>query len=172
MKQKPGYTIWDDAAIGKLRDLWNTGASTAEIGRRMGYSKNAIVGKAYRLGLDSRPSPILDRSAYPKLRPKLRPKSSTPPLKPRPEPVVKPPRVTLPPLKPRPEPVVETPRVTLPMILWATPEPVKRRAMRCEWLEGKGGPRDWTNCPHPAIPGKSWCVEHAARVFSSVPWRW
>lgn len=50
--------VWDDETIRQLRDLWAQGLSTAEIGRRLGVSKNAIVGKAHRLDLNSRPSPI------------------------------------------------------------------------------------------------------------------
>ena len=48
---------WNEDAIAKLRALWAEGLSTAEIGRRMGVSKNAVVGKAHRLNLPSRPSP-------------------------------------------------------------------------------------------------------------------
>nr|WP_294520923.1 GcrA family cell cycle regulator [uncultured Rhodopila sp.] len=50
--------VWNDETIRHLRDLWAEGHSTAEIGRRLGVSKNAIVGKAHRLDLDARPSPI------------------------------------------------------------------------------------------------------------------
>ena len=49
---------WTDDRILKLRLLWSEGHSTAEIGRRMGISKNAVVGKAHRLDLPARPSPI------------------------------------------------------------------------------------------------------------------
>jgi GcrA cell cycle regulator len=49
---------WSDDIIGQLRALWDEGHSTAEIGRRLGVTKNAIVGKAHRLDLPSRPSPI------------------------------------------------------------------------------------------------------------------
>src|SRR6516225_4098267 len=49
---------WTDNAISELRQLWSEGHSTAEIGRRMGISKNAVVGKAHRLDLPARPSPI------------------------------------------------------------------------------------------------------------------
>src|ERR1700721_115884 len=41
-----------------LRAAGDEGPSTAEIGRRMGISKNAVVGKAHRLDLPARPSPI------------------------------------------------------------------------------------------------------------------
>ncbi len=49
---------WTDAVILSLRALWDEGLSTAEIGRRLGVTKNAVVGKAHRLDLPARPSPI------------------------------------------------------------------------------------------------------------------
>jgi GcrA cell cycle regulator len=49
---------WSEETIVRLRGLWTEGHSTAEIGRRLGVSKNAVVGKAHRLDLPARPSPI------------------------------------------------------------------------------------------------------------------
>ena len=49
---------WNTDTISRLRWLWAEGHSTAEIGRRMGISKNAVVGKSHRLDLPTRPSPI------------------------------------------------------------------------------------------------------------------
>ena len=49
---------WTEETIVRLRGLWAEGHSTAEIGRRFGVTKNAIVGKAHRLELPARPSPI------------------------------------------------------------------------------------------------------------------
>jgi len=49
---------WTEELIARLRALWDEGHSTAEIGRRLGVSKNAVVGKAHRLNLPARPSPI------------------------------------------------------------------------------------------------------------------
>jgi len=51
-------SIWDETAIALLRALWAEGHSASEIGRRMGVSKNAVVGKSHRLCLPPRPSPI------------------------------------------------------------------------------------------------------------------
>lgn len=51
-------TDWTDPLITQLRELWNEGHSTAEIGRRIAVSKNAVVGKAHRLDLPARPSPL------------------------------------------------------------------------------------------------------------------
>lgn len=50
---------WTEETIARLRDLWQQGLSTAEIGRQLSVTKNAVVGKAHRLGLKPRPSPIL-----------------------------------------------------------------------------------------------------------------
>ncbi|MGO3517023.1 MAG: GcrA family cell cycle regulator [Acetobacter cibinongensis] len=49
---------WTEETISRLRELWAEGLSTAEIGRRLSITKNAVVGKAHRLGLPPRPSPI------------------------------------------------------------------------------------------------------------------
>jgi len=51
-------SIWTSELIQNLSQLWDEGHSTAEIGRRLGISKNAVVGKAHRLALTPRPSPL------------------------------------------------------------------------------------------------------------------
>jgi len=45
---------WTPANIATLRQLWDDGLSTAEIGRRMGLNKNQVVGKARREGFPKR----------------------------------------------------------------------------------------------------------------------
>jgi GcrA cell cycle regulator len=49
---------WPMEKIDLLRSLWARGDSGSEIGRIMGISKNAVVGRAHRLRLPARPSPI------------------------------------------------------------------------------------------------------------------
>lgn len=50
---------WPAERIERFRQLWpQFELSAAEIGRQLGVSKNAVVGKAHRLGLEPRPSPI------------------------------------------------------------------------------------------------------------------
>ena len=49
---------WTPELVHELQRMWGEGASTAEIGRRLGVTKNAVVGKAHRLKLSARPSPI------------------------------------------------------------------------------------------------------------------
>lgn len=50
---------WTPAMIARLTTLWDAGLSTAAIGREMDITKNAVVGKAHRLNLRKRPSPII-----------------------------------------------------------------------------------------------------------------
>ena len=49
---------WDDDRDARLTSEWAAGFSTAEIGRRMGISKNSVIGRAHRLQLPLRGSPI------------------------------------------------------------------------------------------------------------------
>ncbi|MEN0076338.1 MAG: GcrA family cell cycle regulator, partial [Paracraurococcus sp.] len=76
---------WTAEAIDQLRSLWAEGHSTAEIGRRMGISKNAVVGKAHRLNLPARPSPIrreAEGDAAPRPAPARRPAAPPQPREP------------------------------------------------------------------------------------------
>lgn len=47
-------TGWDNATLKKLKALTCKGLSTSEIGKRLGMSKNAIVGKLNRLGWNAK----------------------------------------------------------------------------------------------------------------------
>lgn len=50
---------WTDARITELTELWECNCPTGEIARIMGLTKNAIIGKAHRLELPPRESPII-----------------------------------------------------------------------------------------------------------------
>lgn len=49
---------WNDATITRLVKLWDEGMPVADIGREIGCTKAAVSGKAHRLHLPARPSPI------------------------------------------------------------------------------------------------------------------
>ena len=49
---------WSGERVEILTELWSQGVPANEIGRRLGATKNAVVGKAHRLGLPRRESPI------------------------------------------------------------------------------------------------------------------
>jgi GcrA cell cycle regulator len=42
---------WTPERIECLTRLWEEGVTTAEIGRRIGVTKNAVIGKVHRIGL-------------------------------------------------------------------------------------------------------------------------
>ena len=50
--------VWTDERLEKLKELWKQGLSISQIGEALGVSRNAIAGKAHRMGLPKRPSPI------------------------------------------------------------------------------------------------------------------
>lgn len=50
---------WTEDRVAMLRELWTKGLSASQIAVQLGgVSRNAVIGKAHRLGLESRPSPI------------------------------------------------------------------------------------------------------------------
>jgi len=49
-----GCMDWTDAAIARLKELWGEGFSASECGKRMGVSRNAVIGKVHRLGLSGK----------------------------------------------------------------------------------------------------------------------
>ena len=50
--------VWTDERLEELKKLWAKGLSISQIGEALGVSRNAIAGKAHRMGLPKRPSPI------------------------------------------------------------------------------------------------------------------
>ena len=57
---------WTPERVEELTKLWATGLSASEIGRRLGITKNAVVGKVRRLDLAMRRAP-----AQPKREPNV-----------------------------------------------------------------------------------------------------
>ena len=51
---------WTEERVAELRRLWAQGLSASQIAKRLGtdITRNAVIGKAHRLGLAGRPSPI------------------------------------------------------------------------------------------------------------------
>lgn len=50
---------WTDERIERLKELWTQGNTASQIADELGgVSRNAVIGKAHRLGLQSRPSPV------------------------------------------------------------------------------------------------------------------
>lgn len=50
---------WTEERIDRLKTMWANGATASQIADELGgVSRNAVIGKAHRLGLEARPSPV------------------------------------------------------------------------------------------------------------------
>ena len=51
-------SVWDEKNLERLKRLWDEGIPITKIGLELGVSRNAIAGKAHRLGLPDRKSVV------------------------------------------------------------------------------------------------------------------
>ena len=73
---------WTEERTATLKRLWEGGATATEIAKELGdVSRNAVIGKAHRLGLKSRPSPVkaAEKKAAPKPKPAPKKKAAPAP---------------------------------------------------------------------------------------------
>lgn len=127
---------WPEEKDARLTKLWaNKELSTAEIGRQMGISKNAVVGRVRRLKLTHRPSPIRPGG------------SGSHPRAPRRPPVLK---------------LATLESLWTPMLVPQAPvlaEPVGR-IVPCSYPLGEVGTRSFRYCDEPSRPNSSYCLSH------------
>ncbi len=131
---------WTDEQVEELKRLWNEGLTTGDIGKALGVSKNAVVGKAHRLGLNSRPSPIRrgDEEAGAEEAPAPEPKETKKVSGKR-----------------------EKPKEKLFTVNDLT-------SNSCRWPIGDPKDEDFHFCGKEALPGKPYCLEHAAVAYVSA----
>lgn len=144
---------WNEETIARLRALWDEGCSTAEIGRRLGVTKNAVVGKSHRLMLSPRPSPIR-RGGEGQTPRRQQPKRLT--------------GSTLPSLA-QPVAVTKLVRAASRPALRAvfTPRPLVCLSPCC-WPIGEPGTPSFRFCDDGAMHGKPYCQQHAAMAYVKV----
>lgn len=147
---------WTSERISELERLWAIGASTAEIGRQLDVTKNAVVGKVHRLGLPGRPSPIkretraaprapAPRAPAPRLRPEIRVSVDTPVSD-----VVDPPIAAA---------------CAQAQVATATQPVADLHAPPCQWPFGDPGDEDFHFCGSPSLTGRPYCPEHCTRAY-------
>ena len=138
---------WDDNNVSKLRELWDQGLPTAQIGKLLGFTKNAVVGKAHRIGLERRPSPIR-RTAVKPDRKKAR------------SPII--PKLNF---EVKKDEVKENPvhqQTFQPLVKNLFTKSVKRG---CEWPEGHPDESDFKFCGKERFEDKPYCIDHCAVAY-------
>lgn len=132
---------WTEARDAELTRLWLSGdLKGPQIGDKMGMTKSAIAGRVYRL---QRRGLLPMRARSP-----AQPVTKQAPL----------PAGVLPPPKPAPKPAaIPKPRAVLPI--------GGARIRECQWVHGEPDRGPWRYCGCPAMPGKPYCGDHAAKAY-------
>lgn len=100
---------WTEERIEKLTKMWEGGSTASQIAEELGgVSRNAVIGKAHRLGLKARPSPVKasDKTESTAAAPAPKVAKPTPPV---PEPKAAAPRPVAPTPPPAPAPRAPAP---------------------------------------------------------------
>jgi GcrA cell cycle regulator len=145
---------WSSERIEQLRSLWHDGLSASQIAVHLGgITRNAVIGKAHRLGLTGRPSPIKNRAAgASRPRPVRRPRVEHVAHQPRAVAAPQPRRIEPPP------PPVEIEDVPGATILTLTDR-------ICKWPIGDPRHPDFHFCGRASAEGLPYCADHARRAY-------
>jgi len=146
---------WTKEDIANLTKLWSDPRnSLSAIGKALTRSKNSVAGKAHRLNLQPRPSPIKrdgDRCAQPRVFKSRRVTGATlPVLASLDAPVPVDPQPTT--IAPQPA----TPAPALPSAGWSG------RVRDCCWPIGEPGTKAFRFCGEDSLPGRNYCPKHHA----------
>lgn len=96
---------WTEERIERLKKMWAAGATASQIAEDLGgVSRNAVIGKAHRLGLEQRPSPVKATDEGEKKAKAAKPAPAAPAA-----------------VKPAPVPVAETPAPAAKPVAAASP---------------------------------------------------
>ena len=137
---------WNDERVAALAQLWREGLSASQVARRLGgVTRNAVIGKAHRLGLTLRDTP--SRPHLPGAKPAKRTQSQ--------------PRAPAPSLPPRVVPVA--PVRTFAEEVAPTATLMSLDDDGCRWPIGDPARPDFGFCGRPRPRGGAYCAEHAPR---------
>lgn len=130
---------WTDKRVSLLKKLWKKGLSASNIADELGEgaTRNAIIGKAHRLGLSSRPTPAKDTA------PAKKPKKAAAPKKPK--------------AAPKPEVPVEPELITI----------LNLTDRMCKWPLGHPGEDDFHFCGTKSVVGEPYCPHHCALAYQA-----
>ena len=156
---------WTDERIERLKELWTRGMTASHIADELGgVSRNAVIGKAHRLGLQSRPSPVKPNEPAPKAKAKPTPQPRIVSVGPggflrqgpgdQQQPIPPAPPRRLVPAKPSAEVADKTSLLDL-------------NEKICKWPIGHPGEPDFHFCGNQSNPGFPYCVEHCGVAYQA-----
>ena len=138
---------WNEENVARLRELWDQGLPTAQIGKLIGFTKNAVVGKAHRIGLERRPSPIRRTAAKPD-----RKKARSPVM----------PKLNFETSKEITNTQSKETSTFQPVVKNFFTQPKKRG---CEWPEGHPDEPEFHFCGKERFEDKPYCLDHCAVAY-------
>jgi len=187
---------WTDERIETLKTMWEQGQTASQIAEALGgVSRNAVIGKAHRLELQARPSPVRQAESEPMVPPSPEPEVDAE--------VEAEPEVAAPPAAPEPrrEPEPVTPAQPVLRSVGpggfvrqapgeqqapSTPAPPRRLVPAkpsaeiagkttlldlsdriCKWPIGHPGEPDFHFCGEKVNPGFPYCVNHCGHAYQA-----
>lgn len=147
---------WTDERIDQLKQLWEKGLTASQIADKLagGISRNAVIGKAHRLGLKARPSPVKSGEGVADPVAEVRPVVAAPVA-----PVAEAPRAK--PVAARPAAAPATTGGSGKTSLLDLSDKI------CKWPIGHPGEADFHFCGKPAQPTFPYCGEHCAVAYQA-----
>ncbi|MDR0803585.1 MAG: GcrA family cell cycle regulator [Rickettsiales bacterium] len=184
---------WNKITLQKLKTLVDRGLSTSEIGKKLGMTKNAIVGKLNRLGWNAK-----SIAAVPPAKSAARPVKKTPvpakktaaaapaskkkpaqtPIKPAPAKSAKPAATAK---SVKSEPARATAKAAAPTPAPRTNPKAQKNSVRhtlaianlksdqCRWPIGNPDGDDFHFCGAKIFPGKPYCYDHCLQAYQFMP---
>lgn len=158
---------WTEERIALLTKLWSDGLTASQIASHLGdnTTRNAVIGKAHRLGLSGRPSPV---------RAPRDPGVKTPVRQARPKPVTGHGHPRLPLMaRPNPNPVRKAESAARPQPVEVVPGPgvtlLKVTDKMCKWPIGHPGDDGFRFCGNQSRDGSPYCEGHAQLAYQPLP---
>lgn len=167
-------TGWDSATLKKLKALTGKGLSTAEIGKRLGISKNAVVGKLNRMGWNATADTVAAKPVKSAIAKPLKKVAA----KPMPKEKAKSEKSTVAKViatKPTPAPKNQKSAISNQKSL-AMHQRIIRHSLgmaslrhdQCRFPIGDPDSEDFHFCGEKVFPGKPYCYEHCKQVYQFV----
>ena len=148
---------WTDERIAQLKAGWEGGMTASQIAEQLGeVTRNAVIGKAHRLGLESRPSPVKGGDAD---AASAAPAGSVPSAGTGPDMPV----AASGPL-PAPRPAARAPRGAVKS---ARTTLLDLSEKVCKWPIGHPGEADFHFCGKPSQASFPYCTEHCLQAYQA-----